>query len=270
VKQIEGWSGRAVLDVAESAGGVLATVDPLANLIRRDISLWPAPELIQKLYASERWNGKTPEDDRAARQSLGYYCDLQSLNSEDAITWSFFGPLMYGPVEWRHHFATVLFEAIGLQAPRSVAIWLWRRIPHPEKPASTGGPEIDFGLRSESCLVFGEAKWNSPVGVRQGIAKDRTQLDLRLAYCGGLGPRALPGVRRWAVLGVGRSDDVLGTVEQGSVIVHNTSWKQLVDFMPVLLRPELEQYLTWKERYSTSRPTKRLPPAPDATMSSRA
>src|SRR5215467_7582767 len=195
MKQIKDWTGSKNVDVAESAGGVLATLDPLANLVRSSLQLWPIPELVQKFYASDRWRGKTEEDDRAVRRCLGHYCDLQSLNSEDAITWSFFGPLIYGPASWREKFARGLFEAIGLPKPVSIIIWLWRRIPHPEKPASTGGPEIDFGLQSEACIVFGEAKWNSQVGVGQGVAGNRTQLDLGLAYCADLGLRAIPAVR---------------------------------------------------------------------------
>jgi len=42
------------VEVAESAGGVRATLDPSANLVRTGLQLWPVPELIQKLYASER------------------------------------------------------------------------------------------------------------------------------------------------------------------------------------------------------------------------
>ena len=101
MKQIKDWTGSKTVEVAESAGGVLATLDPLANLVRSSLQLWPLPELIQKFYASDRWRGKTEEDDRAVRRCLGHYCDLQSLNSEDAITWSFFGPLIYGPASWR-------------------------------------------------------------------------------------------------------------------------------------------------------------------------
>ncbi len=259
MRQIPHWSGLAPLNVAESAGGVLATIDPLANLIRQEVPLWPPPEVVQKLYASERWRGKTQEDDDAARQYLGHYCDLQSLNSEDAITWSFFGPLVYGPIQWRHQFATALFESIDFPPPRTVTIWLWRRIPHPESTASIGGPEIDFGIQSESCIVFGEAKWNGIVGAKQGIAKNRTQLDLRLAHCGHLGPRAVPTVRHWAVLGVGRSSDVLSVDNSGLVLVCNASWRRIVEFMPSSLRPELEHYVTWKERHSTGKSTGRVP-----------
>ena len=76
----------------------------------------------------------------AARQTLGHYSDLQSLNSEDAVTWSVIGPLAYR-TDWKQHFADRLLGLLGLPKSKSVAIWLWRRIPHPEKPASTGGPK---------------------------------------------------------------------------------------------------------------------------------
>ena len=95
MKQIPDWAAAATVTVAESAGGVLATIDPFANLLRAGVSPWPPSELLQKLYGSDRWRGKTEEDDRLARAALGHYSDLQSLNSEDAITWSFFGPLIY-------------------------------------------------------------------------------------------------------------------------------------------------------------------------------
>jgi hypothetical protein len=260
MKQIEHWIEPRNIQVAESAGGVLATLDPLENLVRGSAPFWPAPELTQKLYASGLWRGKSAEDDSAVRQRLGHYCDLQSLNSEDAITWSFFGPLIYGPSEWRQEFTTSAFAAFGLPEPRSATIWLWRRIPHPEKPASTGGPEIDFGIQSDACVVFGEAKWNSQLGAGQGVDGNRTQLDLRVAYCGSLGPRALPTIRHWVVLGVGRAGGVLSPPSDCDIEIHNASWTQLTEFMPTVLQPELVQYLAWKETHSSKRPNRRMEP----------
>jgi len=113
MKLIKHWDGARDIEVAESAGGVLATVNPLANLVQAGVEPWPVPELVQKLYASEKWRGKTEADDQSARHCLGYYCDLQSLNSEDAITWGVLGPLIYGPAEWRHEFAGRVFKILG-------------------------------------------------------------------------------------------------------------------------------------------------------------
>ena len=39
MKSIEHWSGEGTIEVAESAGGVLATVDPFANLVSAGVSL---------------------------------------------------------------------------------------------------------------------------------------------------------------------------------------------------------------------------------------
>jgi hypothetical protein len=261
VKQIPSWSSTATVTVAESAGGVLATIDPLANLVRAGVSPWPPAELLQKLYGSDRWRGKTDEDDRVVREALGHYSDLQSLNSEDAITWSFLGPLIYGPPAWRLYFAAEVFEALGFPKPSNVSIWLWRRIPHPEKPSSTGGPEVDFGIQSEQAIVLGEAKWNSQLGTGQGVAGNRSQLDLRLAYCSGQGKRALPSTHHWAVLGVGRTADVVGdTTICPDATVQNISWSDLISFMPSELRPELAAYVAWKERHSSGRSNKRMEP----------
>ncbi len=247
---IEHWDKRGKIQVVESRGGVLATVDALANVVRASVAPWPTPELIQKLYGSHKWKGKTQEDDVEARKSLGHYCDLQSLSSEDAITWSFFGPLIYGPVHWREEFTRELFRSVDLPEPGSVAIWLWRRIPHPEKVETQGGPEIDFGVLSDDTLLLGEAKWNSPLGSGQGVAGDRTQLDLRRAYCVGLGRLDLPRIRHWCVLGVGRKADILKSADTGDTKIANLSWQNLASMMPERLAEELQQYLAWKERHS--------------------
>jgi hypothetical protein len=235
---------------------VLATVDPLENLIRGWTSPWPTPELLQKLCASDKWRGKTGQDDLAVREHLGHYCDLQSLNSEDAITWSFFGPLIYGEARDRIAVAHELFRRIGLPPPgEEVIFWLWRRLPHPEKPTSSGGPEVDFGVQSESCCVLGEAKWNSRMGKGQGVDKNRSQLGLRIKYCTSIGFGALPGVGNWAVLGVGRSRGIfegegIGATS-GPVAVSEMTWQELAECFHSQHQEELRVYLQWKEEHSS-------------------
>ena len=253
MRSIEHWVRADQVAVAESAGGVLATCNPLDNLVRAGVTPWPPPEILQKLYASERWRGRTDQDTESVSSCLGHYTDLQSLNSEDAITWSFFGPLIYGPETWRQQFGTALMERLGLPAPRDIAIWLWRRVPHPEKPASTGGPEIDFGVLTDSTVILGEAKWNSKISGGQGVLRNRTQAELRLSFCHGIGTRALPFVQHWTVLGVGREADVLDGSASGACCMRNLSWAELAGLMPDELRTELLAYLGWKTKYSSTR-----------------
>jgi hypothetical protein len=118
LKTITNWTGAGSLPVAESAGGVLATLVPWDNLIRGVVEPWPPPELTQKLYASDKWRGCSSADDASVRTQLGYYCDLQSLNSEEAVTWSFFGSLVYSTFELRSAVAWAILAKCGI--PTSV------------------------------------------------------------------------------------------------------------------------------------------------------
>ena len=249
---IESWQSGINLTLAESRGGVRVTSHPLENMVQYANLPSSTPELLQKFHASHLFQGRNPEDDRHARDGLGYYCDLQSLNSEDAVTWSFFGTLAYMSAEIRHRICVALFNRLDLPAPEgNVLIWLWRRIPHPEKPQSSGGPEIDFGLLSAESLVLGEAKWKSPVGTGQGINKNRSQLDLRLAYCEQLAPKALPSVHNRVVLGVGRQRDVFPTeTRYNFATVQNLSWYEIATLYPTALAAEFERYLAWRAKYA--------------------
>jgi hypothetical protein len=252
VYEIPHWTLGSSVRIAQSASGVPVTTHPDDNLVRGNTFPWPAPELLQKFCASSRFRGATPEDDDAARSGLGLYCDLQSLNSEDAVTWSVFGILAYLPDLERSRIAGRLFSRIGLAPPaRNVACWLWRRLPHPEKPESNNGPELDFAFLTDSAFILGEAKWNSPIGVGQGIKKDRTQLDLRLEYCQHLGRRALPGIKQFVILGVGRLPGLLPdpVPPVDGITVQNLVWEEVVECFESPLRDELSKYLQWRQKY---------------------
>ena len=108
------WNGSEV-SLAESRGGVLAFVDPFAGLLRGGIKDGPPPEIMRKLYKSGNQSAFRGEDLDAVVEKLGYYCDLQSVNSEDAMTWSVFGPLIYAPSMVRVEFSARLFHLIEAQ-----------------------------------------------------------------------------------------------------------------------------------------------------------
>ena len=254
METIRHWQPGRTLIVAHCRSGIRVTAHPSDNLVRGPHPVWPTPELLQKYYANDRFKGRSPEDDAFARSALGHYCDLQSLNSEDAVTFSLFRTLACLQAQERNETIVRLFERIGLPSPTTpVTTWLWRRLPHPEKPTSTGGPEIDFGLLSTDVMVIGESKWNSPLGAAQGVNKDRTQLDLRVAWCTELGPRALPEVQRWVILGIARRPDLMETSGVGATsMVVNLRWQDLPPLFPASIRTELEEYLAWKDEFSSA------------------
>jgi hypothetical protein len=257
MRNIPHWSGASTLTVAESKSGVLVTTHPEENLVKT-ASLRSAPELLQKYYASSRFQGKTTEDIEAAKSGLGHYSDLQSLNSEDAVTWSFFGNLAYSSPSDRLATFNHVLERFGLSGvDDSPMCWLWRRLPHPEKPESSGGPEIDFGFLSTSTLLLGEAKWNSALGIGQGVDGNRSQLYLRAKYCDVQARKALRSVSRFIVLGIGRSANVFDGTDADldtEADIRQLSWSEMAECFPPGLAGELAAYLLWKSQYSGRAP----------------
>ncbi len=257
MQDIRHWVSDRTLRVAHSTGGVRVTTHPRDNLVVFGDAPAGAPEILQKCSASLRFRGATQDDDDAPRAGLDFYCDLQSLNSEDAITWSVFGNLAYLPGPERRLVWNRIFERLGEKPLHSIpTCWLWRRLPHPQKEESSGGPEIDFGCLDPGTLILGEAKWNSPLGRGQGPGKDQSQLDLRRAYLERLAPKAFPEAKRRLVLGVGRRADLF--LDAAGPGIHCLSWEQVVECFDGRLRDELRQYLDWKSELATALPS---PPA---------
>src|SRR5690348_140163 len=112
---IQNWNHETIT-VAKSAGGVLAAANPWDNVIRTGVRPWPAAELIQKIYQSRQVRAFSGEDHALATATLGFYSDLQSLHSEDAITWSVFGPVIYATAEVREAFVGDLLNNIRIPA----------------------------------------------------------------------------------------------------------------------------------------------------------
>jgi hypothetical protein len=253
METIQNWRGETIA-VARSRGGVIACVDPYANLLRGGVAPWPPIELVQKLYQSRQARAFDAGHLAACKDVLGYYCDLQSINSEDALTWSCFGPLAYSALQQREAFTGALLEEIGIHQARvsEVAIWLWRRLPHPDSLVP-GGPEIDFGIQGTEFLILGEAKWHSAVGKGQGVAKDKDQLQLREEFCNKYGPKLYPGCRDFVVLSAGptaSADAPSGVPRPNGVRVlrRAVSWSRLAELPGQPDRAELRSYIDWKTR----------------------
>ena len=248
------WRGTEV-EIATSAGGVLALATPWANLIRTGVLPWPPPELVQKLYQSRQVRAFRGPDEAIVTKALGFYSDLQSLHSEDAITWSVFGPIAYGPPAVRIAFAGALFRLIKVpSSPISTAnVWLWRRLPHPDTLVP-GGPEVDFGVQTDDVFLVGEAKWLSSVGAAQGVERDKDQITLRKEFCAKYGRRLLSGCRRFVVLGVSLVGGLVLTadseVDGVSLHARDLTWKDLVGLDAHPVADEVRSYLSWKQSYS--------------------
>lgn len=251
---IPNWRGQSI-KVASSKGGTLAVVNPKDNLITSGITLWPPPEIVQKLYQSRHEDAFAETDLEAVKSALGFYSDLQSLNSEDAITWSVFGTLAYADNSTKCAFVTALFDllSIPISPVADANIWLWRRIPHPQT-LDSGGPEIDFGIETEQAILFGEAKWLSGVGQAQGKTGEKDQISLRREFFEKYGKAIFGSLSHYIVFVVSLYGNVLkaNDVNLGDATLHfrDATWDSICNITSHPAHDELVRYLEWKKRNS--------------------
>jgi hypothetical protein len=216
------------------------------NVIRGGSGSWPPPEIVQKLCQSQQLSAFLPEDQSLLTHKLGYYTDLQSINSEDAIQWSYFGALVYGSADQRVTFANWLLETLNLpQRTTSCFMELWRRVPHPDN-LTPGGPEIDLLVHGDSCVILCESKWRSGEGRWQGIAGKTTQLELRCQFLEKYG-RRLYGDVGFAVLYIVLDESQRPSpVSASSIPVHVIRWADLCAYTAHPRLEEVRDYYDWK------------------------
>ena len=257
MERIQDWNGRWI-EAGRSRGGVLVVRDWADNLVRGGANPWPPPELTQKLCRADRASFFDPDEFEKLASPLGYYSDLQSVHSEDALTWSVFGPLIYSAPEVRHRFVETLLQRLEINYGRIRAstIWLWRRLPHPDNFCANG-PEIDFGIQAEDVLLLGEAKWRSEVGAGQGQDGKKDQLEVRRLFLREMAPRLFPDSRQLVLLAVSPSKPLQAEVEEfidndRKLIQRFRTWAGLCAITSHPGMEELGRYLRWKQDLSQS------------------
>jgi len=244
---VKDWNGREIR-YAVSSSGVIIVEDYRDNLIMGGISNWPPLEIVQKLVGrrgqARFMEGTTGIPDKV----LGYYCDLQSLNSEDAITWSYFGVLSRRPEHLRIDFLNALCGRLNVKSGNHRCdIELWRRLPHPDKP-SLSGSEIDFSILGDEIYIIGEAKWRSREGKGQGVMKNKSQIQLRKEF-----------LEKYSSIIFGQRESVLLYIsldlehmsdfssESSSVKMRRMTWSELATIQEYPNQEEFQKYYDWKK-----------------------
>jgi hypothetical protein len=190
LETLEDWRNREIR-IERSKGGKISVCNYEDNLIIPPNSVWPHPDIVKKLYESNLVKHFDTEARNELEKRLGYYCDLQSLRSEDAITWSVFGTLHYFDKQAQASFVNSLLKLVGEEKEiNECFIELWTRIPHPETRVS-GGPELDFQFICDKIIIFGECKWTSRIAEGQGKNRDKNQIELRKMFIDSYGAKIL-------------------------------------------------------------------------------
>jgi len=248
--EMKDWNGKDI-QIARSKGGVIVVSNPLDNLISTGINPWPTPEILQKLYQSRQVRAFEGEQLELAKAGIGYYCDLQSLHSEDAITWSVFGTVSHSSEEIRKRWTDTFLSLSNLPdiLSRGADIFLWRRIPHPDTLVS-GGPEIDFGIITENALILGEAKWQSNVASSQGKNKNKDQIMLRGEFLLKYARRIFPKLSHHIVIGVGLSKESFRSTVPDGVLFRSVAWEAVCGLNSHPLSDEVQRYFQWKKEHT--------------------
>jgi hypothetical protein len=223
----------------------------------------PNPNRHRPLAATRDCSEAPPEPPRArfrdeirsrVSEKLGFYCDLQSLHSEDAITWSFFGPLATAGTVAAAEFLNWLCMKLGLPWTENqrCEVDLWRRIVHPETKGM-GGPELDFLLSGDQCVVLGEAKWFSGEGRSQGRTGEGRQMNYRRRFLNEFAP-AIYGERGRLLLGLVLDQPIeeerpapLPGVETAAL-----HWADLCAYENHPAAAEFAAYYDWKQEHMSA------------------
>jgi hypothetical protein len=241
---IQDWHGKDI-EIARGKGGKLSVCDYRDYIIIPEDAPWPHPDIVKKLYRSDQ-NQVFRESERLRLSSvLGFCCDLQSLRSEDAITWSVFGTLHYFAPSQQCLFLNSILNLLGITAKvGKCAIQLWPRIAHPDTLVS-GGPELDALLIGDHAVIFVEGKWSSETVKSQGKNKEKSQLQLRREFLELYGPRIFPGIHETIILVI---DNLPGKIQSHESLCYHLTWEQICNINTHPLHSEITSYYYWKKK----------------------
>lgn len=255
---IENWNGVPVLyRRSHGVSQVLTFERWQENVLRGIAKAWP-PEALQKQARGYVANTDhfDPQDAEALAADLGgRISKMQSINSEDAVTYSWFGTLSEAPADARRAAVQWLYDRIGLQATATdPAVDQWSRIHHPNAPGSARGPELDARIddAAPGALVYVEAKWQAAVGTGKGKAAGipADQIELRRDSL-----RSDPALkhdhRPFAVLGVSEKKPAMAAWKETHehlppVHVAWLTWDELAQCPHHPSAAEFKRYITWK------------------------
>jgi hypothetical protein len=140
--------------IIHSRGKSAAVVNLSDNFLIPPDTVWPDIDIANKIVKSEHISDYPEEHQTELKRQFGFYTDLQSIRSEDALTWSLFGYISKLGQQKIDTFYNELLAYFELGEDYKCEIRLWQRLSHPETLGNSG-PEIDVILMGKKiCLLF--------------------------------------------------------------------------------------------------------------------
>jgi hypothetical protein len=235
---IKNWRNEDIR-VEKTRNGKLSVCDYRDNLIIPSHLDFEKSDVSKKLIKSSHIRDFPPESQKELTKILGFYTDLQSLRSEDAITYSVFGTLHYYSLASQIDFIESMLKLMDVnQKVSNLEISLWTRLPHPHTGIVSHGPEMDFIIKTDTLDILGESKWIHKISGNQGILDNLNQLQIREEVA------STNLEKNTIVLYVGRENINL----QGNFV--SLTWDELCS-KTSHPNKEVYDYYLWKNRYGT-------------------
>ncbi len=227
-----------VIHKSRGKSGAVASIRE--NVLFPDDILWPPIELVKKMSKSGKIIHFPDSVKPILQKELGYYCDLQSIKSEDAITWSLFGYIARQEHDVRNKFYKEFLAkiGIGIEDEELESIDLWSRLPHPETGCKNG-PEIDVLIIGKKYYFLIECKWTSKIGVNQGIKGNLNQIEIRQLFADEIGKGIFPN-KEGRIIFVGND-----TLESFASV----TWNDFSKFTSLPHKEEFIKYINWKKKF---------------------
>ena len=260
MEQMIDWNGKPVEVLRSRGSGVPYVTSWQRNVIRPGSHGWP-PSLVKQVRdrtAQRSWF--SAGDAAKLAEELGVVSMFQSLHSEDALTWSWFGTLALADPEARVQTTQWLYDRLGLvaSASRDVHIDQWMRVTHPHELNSPSGPEVDARVDDPGqALIYVEAKWRAALGSGKGAGdgEREDQIVLRRGSMRRDPSLASDANRLYVVLGV--SNDIADLTPYDDAAEPalrrvEVRWLRWADLAECALHPHAEEfgrYLQWKQQH---------------------
>lgn len=156
------WNQNEI-EISYNKYGEVSTLHPDQNLVHNKLGKWPSPELAIKI--SKKSNLETDfiqESRERCTSSLGYYCDLQSINNVDVMIWSVFGTIARAPQDKIKTWLEDLYKNIGIDEVdcEDAQIFLWRKFSR-KKLNHDKDNEIDINIMTKDSVVCFLADWTT-------------------------------------------------------------------------------------------------------------
>ena len=192
------------------------------------------------------------EELAGCEKRLGFYSDLQSLNSEDAITWSYFGSFLAETPAAARRLPNWLLEEVGLGEPAGserCGDRLWRRTRTPtDRPRRAARSSTSSSTATGRRLLRGEVAFegsDEPGSTGRSAASAQARLPRRDRSA----RLRRPGLRRLAGSSLDEPYSAVEPPDAHGVHTASVTWDRLAGYDRHPAGEEFSRYLAWKRAF---------------------